>query len=113
MAMYVVRQCVWPIPESPLYCQNQESDVERSEFVLAVMGMKSTVTLSTNERRRTLLLWLSWIFISAAFTIFNVFLPKLIQSNPEETYYDFFIYSLFSLPGPFVYFITNRRLPGF
>ncbi|GAA5828757.1 hypothetical protein JCM3770_004695, partial [Rhodotorula araucariae] len=62
-------------------------------------------------RRTTLLVWTVWTLASAGYTIFNVFLPKFLESKlasegspsaeatQEETLRDYVLYTLSGLPG--------------
>ncbi|KIJ54356.1 hypothetical protein M422DRAFT_25278 [Sphaerobolus stellatus SS14] len=66
----------------------------------------STV-LSPEWRTTTLLVWCIWFALSLAFTMFNVFLPKLLEGRSvssehkslEETMWDVVIFTLGGCPG--------------
>ncbi|KAI8368675.1 major facilitator superfamily domain-containing protein [Choanephora cucurbitarum] len=64
--------------------------------------------LSPQWRLTTLLIWAIWTLTSVAYTVFNVFLPKFLEtmgfqgeSTPsrEQVYLDYMIYSLSGVPG--------------
>lgn len=67
--------------------------------------------LSPHWRLTTILIWLIWTVTSVAYTMFNVFLPKYLEtlgfegeSMPtyKEVYWDYMIYSLAGVPGSLV-----------
>ncbi|RKP07436.1 major facilitator superfamily domain-containing protein [Thamnocephalis sphaerospora] len=57
--------------------------------------------------RTTLLIWAIWVFVALSYTMFNVFLPKFLESRGvgttqpprEQVYRDYFIYSAVGFPG--------------
>ncbi|RCH83774.1 hypothetical protein CU098_006068 [Rhizopus stolonifer] len=64
--------------------------------------------LSPQWRRTTLLIWAIWTITSVAYTMFNVFLPKFLETlgfegeampSREQVYWDYMIYSLAGVPG--------------
>ncbi|KAF7724888.1 hypothetical protein EC973_000601 [Apophysomyces ossiformis] len=74
---------------------------------------------SPRWRRTTLLVWNIWTFTSMAFTMFNVFLPKYLEtlgfegeSTPtrKDVYWDYMIYSVAGVPGSVMasYLIETR-----
>ncbi|GAA5862448.1 hypothetical protein JCM3774_002521 [Rhodotorula dairenensis] len=69
--------------------------------------------LAPNWRRTTLLVWTIWTLASAGYTIFNVFLPKFLETKladsapsrpttPEETLGYYVLYTISGLPGSLV-----------
>lgn len=70
-------------------------------------------------RRTTLLIWGIWTFTSVAFTMFNVFLPKYLETlgfqgeaapTRKDVYWDYMVYSLAGVPGSVV--CNNRGWDG-
>ncbi|KAI9244023.1 major facilitator superfamily domain-containing protein [Phascolomyces articulosus] len=70
-------------------------------------------------RRTTILVWGIWTFTSSAFTMFNVFLPKYLETlgfqgeaapTRKDVYWDYMIYSLAGVPGSILasYMIETR-----
>lgn len=67
---------------------------------------------SRRMRRTTILVWIIWVLINLAYTMFNVFLPKFLESrgvaddessdSRSAVYRDYFIYTLCSVPGAMV-----------
>ncbi|EPB81723.1 hypothetical protein HMPREF1544_11542 [Mucor circinelloides 1006PhL] len=64
--------------------------------------------MSSQWRLTTLLIWSIWTFTSVAYTMFNVFLPKFLETlgfegeavpTREQVYWDYMIYSLAGVPG--------------
>ncbi|KAI9276522.1 major facilitator superfamily domain-containing protein [Sporodiniella umbellata] len=63
--------------------------------------------MSTKWRKTVFLIWSIWTFTSVAYTIFNVFLPKFLESVEQsdikptlkQIYWDYMIYSLSGMPG--------------
>ncbi|GAN00969.1 MFS general substrate transporter [Mucor ambiguus] len=64
--------------------------------------------MSPQWRLTTLLIWSIWTFTSVAYTMFNVFLPKFLETlgfegeavpTREQVYWDYMIYSLAGVPG--------------
>ena len=62
-------------------------------------------------RRTTILVWCIWAFTATAFTMFNVFLPKYLETlgfqgeeirTRKDVYWDYMIYSLAGVPGSVV-----------
>ncbi|KAJ7250029.1 major facilitator superfamily domain-containing protein [Mycena haematopus] len=55
-------------------------------------------------RRTSLLLWAAWCGMALAYTLFDVFLPKLLESSGtktiEEGLWDVLIYTIGGCPGP-------------
>jgi len=70
-----------------------------------------TMVLSPKWRRTTLLVWVAWWGMSLAYTMFNVFLPKLLETRSdssdgdaapktlEESLWDIVYYTIGGLPG--------------
>ncbi|BGP56209.1 hypothetical protein JCM8202_002100 [Rhodotorula sphaerocarpa] len=76
-------------------------------------GERFNELLAPDWRRTTMLVWIIWTLASAGYTIFNVFLPKFLESKlsdsepdqtttPEETLRDYVFYTLSGLPGSLV-----------
>ncbi|KAI7859376.1 major facilitator superfamily domain-containing protein [Circinella umbellata] len=70
-------------------------------------------------RRTTILVWCIWAFTATAFTMFNVFLPKYLETlgfqgeeirTRKDVYWDYMIYSLAGVPGSVLasYMIETR-----
>ncbi|KAG9014265.1 hypothetical protein FRB94_013575 [Tulasnella sp. JGI-2019a] len=58
-----------------------------SEWVLQPLAAwwdKMASLLTPEWRRTTLLIWTAWTLMSLAYTIFNVFLPKLLENSPGD-----------------------------
>ncbi|GAA5990038.1 hypothetical protein JCM11641_001483 [Rhodosporidiobolus odoratus] len=61
-------------------------------------------------RQTTMLVWGVWGLASAGYTIFNVFLPKFLESKlsnlpestPEQTLWDYVLYTAAGLPGSII-----------
>ncbi|KAF7987083.1 hypothetical protein HWV62_249 [Athelia sp. TMB] len=89
------------------------------------------MVLSPQWLRTTVLVWIVWFGVSMAFTMFNVFLPKLLESSAssavpeaggetgggetpkslEATLWDVVIFTLGGCPGPIVgAYLVNTRL---
>jgi hypothetical protein len=76
------------------------------------------MVLEPEWRRTTLLVWITWWGIMLAFTMFNVYLPKLLETRRvmsfaeagslERTLWDVVIFTIGGCPGAVVRFI----LPG-
>ncbi|GAA5813882.1 hypothetical protein MFLAVUS_007370 [Mucor flavus] len=75
--------------------------------------------LSPKWRLTTLLIWSIWTFTSVAYTMFNVFLPKYLETlgfegeavpTRKQVYWDYMIYSLAGVPGSVIasYLIETR-----
>ncbi|KAI9483670.1 MAG: major facilitator superfamily domain-containing protein [Benjaminiella poitrasii] len=71
-------------------------------------GQIVRLLLGPQWRRTTILIWCIWTSTSVAYTMFNVFLPKYLEtlgfegeSKPsrEQVYRDYLIYSLSGVPG--------------
>jgi MFS family permease len=71
----------------------------------------SQLLLSPQWRLTTLLIWSIWTFTSVAYTMFNVFLPKYLETlgfegeavpTRSQVYWDYMIYSLAGVPGSVV-----------
>jgi MFS family permease len=67
--------------------------------------------LSPQWRVTTILIWSIWTFTSIAYTMFNVFLPKYLETlgfegesapTRSQVYWDYMIYSLAGVPGSVV-----------
>lgn len=67
--------------------------------------------LSPKWRLTTLLIWSIWTFTSIAYTMFNVFLPKFLETlgfegeavpTRRQVYWDYMIYSFAGVPGSVV-----------
>jgi hypothetical protein len=67
--------------------------------------------MSSQWRLTTLLIWSIWTFTSVAYTMFNVFLPKFLETlgfegeavpTRQQVYWDYMIYSLAGVPGSVV-----------
>ncbi|CAO3576593.1 unnamed protein product [Absidia cylindrospora] len=78
-----------------------------------------SILLSYKWRRTILLIWGIWTFTSMAFTMFNVFLPKYLESlgyegetppTRKDVYWDYMIYSMAGVPGSVMasYMIETR-----
>ncbi|KAL0961499.1 hypothetical protein HGRIS_006441 [Hohenbuehelia grisea] len=68
------------------------------------------MVLSPSWRRTTLLVWAAWCSMSLAYTMFNVFLPKLLESSPaagalagakslQDSLWDVVIFTIGGCPG--------------
>ncbi|KZP31624.1 MFS general substrate transporter [Athelia psychrophila] len=88
---------------------------------------RMAMVLAPQWRRTTVLVWIVWFGVSMAFTMFNVFLPKLLESSAsssmpkrdetetakslESTLWDVVIFTLGGCPGPIVgAYLVNTRL---
>lgn len=67
--------------------------------------------LGPKWRTTTLLIWVIWTLTSVAYTMFNVFLPKFLETlgfageavpTRQQVYWDYMIYSLAGVPGSVV-----------
>jgi hypothetical protein len=67
-----------------------------------------SILLSPRWRRTVFLIWGIWTFTSVAFTMFNVFLPKYLETlgydddsppTRKDVYWDYMIYSMAGVPG--------------
>lgn len=74
---------------------------------------KMKLLLGPKWRVTTLLIWAIWTFTSIAYTMFNVFLPKFLETlgfegeavpTRQQVYWDYMIYSLAGVPGSVVSF---------
>ncbi|KIM89212.1 hypothetical protein PILCRDRAFT_813136 [Piloderma croceum F 1598] len=71
-----------------------------------------SMVLSPEWIKTTLLMWTVWFAVSLAYTMFNVFLPKLLETSSgsqdgvdtpktlEDTFWDILIFTLGGCPGP-------------
>lgn len=75
------------------------------------------ILLSPHWRLSTILIWIIWTFTSVAYTMFNVFLPKYLETlgfegesvpTYKEVYWDYMIYSLAGVPGSVVMFVFKK-----
>ncbi|KAJ8469013.1 hypothetical protein ONZ45_g17037 [Pleurotus djamor] len=94
--------------ENSTFCARLPSRIRRP-----LLGWVSRVSLVLTPEwlRTTLLVWGTWFFMSLAYTMFNVFLPKLLESSavsesstPEEktlhaSLWDVVIFTLGGCPG--------------
>ncbi|KAI8338683.1 major facilitator superfamily domain-containing protein [Chlamydoabsidia padenii] len=78
-----------------------------------------SILLSGQWRRTIFLIWGIWTFTSMAFTMFNVFLPKYLETlgyeddfapTRKDVYWDYMIYSMAGVPGSVMasYLIETR-----
>ncbi|KAI8065880.1 major facilitator superfamily domain-containing protein [Gongronella butleri] len=78
-----------------------------------------TILMSDRWRRTILLVWAIWTFTAMAFTMFNVFLPKYLETlgfegesapTRKDVYWDYMIYSIAGVPGSVMasYMIETR-----
>ncbi|ORX46482.1 MFS general substrate transporter [Hesseltinella vesiculosa] len=78
-----------------------------------------TILLSDHWRRTVFLVWGIWAFTSMAYTMFNVFLPKYLETlgfdgesvpTRKDVYWDYMIYSIAGVPGSVLasYMIETR-----
>ncbi|KAI8099794.1 major facilitator superfamily domain-containing protein [Halteromyces radiatus] len=78
-----------------------------------------TILMSEKWRLTVFLVWGIWIFTSMAFTMFNVFLPKYLETlgfdgeavpTRKDVYWDYMIYSIAGVPGSVMasYLIETR-----
>lgn len=72
---------------------------------------KISVVLGSEWRTTTLLVWAMWCSMSLAYTMFNVFLPKMLEMNTggredektlEETMWDVVIFTIGGCPGALI-----------
>ncbi|KAH8831459.1 major facilitator superfamily domain-containing protein [Flagelloscypha sp. PMI_526] len=80
------------------------------------------LVLAPEWRRTTIIVWVVWCLMSLAFTIFNVFLPKLLETRGvsegeaektlEASLWDVVIFTLGGLPGPLLgaYMVDSPRV---
>lgn len=73
--------------------------------------------LSPQWRLTTLLIWAIWTFTAVAYTMFNVFLPKYLETlgfegeavpTRAQVYWDYMIYSLAGVPGSVVNYPSHH-----
>ncbi|CEP16895.1 hypothetical protein [Parasitella parasitica] len=106
--------------ESPSINRSEES--EEASHVLLSNGQHSEeivikekektkafqLLMSSQWRLTTLLTWSIWTFTSVAYTMFNVFLPKFLETlgfegeaipSRQQVYWDYMIYSVAGVPG--------------
>ncbi|CAO3615751.1 unnamed protein product [Cunninghamella blakesleeana] len=79
-----------------------------------------TILLSRKWRRTIFLIWGIWTFTSMAYTMFNVFLPKYLETlgfegeaapSRKDVYWDYMIYSIAGVPGSVMAsFLIETRL---
>ncbi|RCH93324.1 hypothetical protein CU097_013048 [Rhizopus azygosporus] len=87
---------------SPMLLETQDEDDKQEKGTQALKEL-----LGPKWRKTTLLIWLIWTFTSVAYTMFNVFLPKFLETVQSEeakptlaeVYWDYLIYSLAGMPG--------------
>ncbi|KAG1456332.1 hypothetical protein G6F56_006851 [Rhizopus delemar] len=89
--------------------EDQDENIERGSLS-ELLGQK--------WRRTTLLIWSIWTITSIAYTMFNVFLPKFLETLEQDdikptlrqVYWDYMIYSLAGMPGSVIasYMIETR-----
>ncbi|KAI7897103.1 major facilitator superfamily domain-containing protein [Mucor mucedo] len=122
-----------PAKQSPiLHPSDGEDDVNEMNQMLAP-GQSNPVELSNPKsqaktikillgpkwRVTTLLIWAIWTFTAIAYTMFNVFLPKFLETlgfegeavpTRQQVYWDYMIYSLAGVPGSVIasYLIETR-----
>ncbi|KAI5118798.1 hypothetical protein M0805_005140 [Coniferiporia weirii] len=74
---------------------------------------KIALVLSPEWRRTTILIWAMWCSMALAYTMFNVFLPKMLEMNSggridetpktlEETMWDVVIFTIGGCPGAII-----------
>lgn len=106
--------------ESSLNEENDEvnhvllSNGQHTEEIVVKEKEKTKVfkqLMSPQWRLTTLLIWSIWTFTSVAYTMFNVFLPKFLETlgfegeaipTRQQVYWDYMIYSLAGVPGSVV-----------
>ncbi|KAI9300744.1 major facilitator superfamily domain-containing protein [Cunninghamella echinulata] len=99
--------------------QSPISIVVEKEEELANSLNAYTILWSPKWRKTILLIWGIWMFTSMAYTMFNVFLPKYLEtlgfegeSTPsrKDVYWDYMIYSMAGVPGSVMasYLIETR-----
>ncbi|KAI8378526.1 major facilitator superfamily domain-containing protein [Blakeslea trispora] len=95
-----VNRVLLPDPHSNTDDMTEPSEKEKEQAY--------KLLLSPQWRMTTLLVWAIWTVTSVAYTVFNVFLPKFLEtmgfqgeSTPsrEQVYLDYMIYSLSGVPG--------------
>jgi hypothetical protein len=83
--------------------EDEDEKKEKVKTIKLLLGPKWRVT--------TLLIWSIWTFTSVAYTMFNVFLPKFLETlgfegesvpTRQQVYWDYMIYSLSGVPGSVV-----------
>ncbi|KAI8991988.1 major facilitator superfamily domain-containing protein [Mycotypha africana] len=99
-------------------------DDSSERHVLLSTGRRSIEEISINEkdsakafqllfgpkwRLTTVLVWIIWTFTAVAYTMFNVFLPKYLETlgfegeakapSHQQVYWDYMIYSIAGVPG--------------
>lgn len=86
----------------------------------SVSSSSWALLFSTQWLRTTILVWGIWTFTSVAFTMFNVFLPKYLETlgfqgeeapSYKDVYWDYMIYSLAGVPGSVVSFAYTNYPP--
>jgi len=75
------------------------------------------MVLEPEWRRTTVLVWGAWFGIALAYTMFNVYLPKLLEtrgveslaqtSSLERTLWDVVIFTIGGIPGAVVRFVLG------
>ncbi|KAI8643589.1 major facilitator superfamily domain-containing protein [Parasitella parasitica] len=106
--------------ENPSSNRNEESDEanhvllsngQHSEEIVVKEKEKTKafqLLMSSQWRLTTLLIWAIWTFTSVAYTMFNVFLPKFLETlgfegeaipSRQQVYWDYMIYSIAGVPG--------------
>ncbi|KAI9312605.1 major facilitator superfamily domain-containing protein [Dichotomocladium elegans] len=92
-------------------------DTVESESAADVSSLKAL--LSPYWRKTMILTWCIWIFTSVAYTMFNVFLPKYLETlgfegeappSRKDVYWDYMVYSIAGVPGSVIasYMIETR-----
>lgn len=89
--------------------QQQQDEYEEDEKKEQAKTLK--LLLGPTWRLTTILIWSIWTFTSVAYTMFNVFLPKFLETlgfegesvpTRQQVYWDYMIYSLSGVPGSVV-----------
>jgi MFS family permease len=85
------------------------TDIKEQEEEEQIKAFK--LLLGPKWRLTTLLIWTIWTVTSVAYTMFNVFLPKFLETlgfegeampTRQQVYWDYMIYSIAGVPGSVV-----------
>lgn len=99
--------------QEPMIASNDENIANKMvhDVYKSVNASAWSMLFSPQWRVTTILVWAIWTFTSMAYTMFNVFLPKYLETlgfqgevppTRKDVYWDYMIYSLAGVPGSVV-----------
>ncbi|KAG0173635.1 hypothetical protein DFQ30_007400 [Apophysomyces sp. BC1015] len=108
-----------PSDRAPMLGGDPAVNKMADEIYVSERSSSWNLLFSPQWRKTTFLIWGIWTFTSMAFTMFNVFLPKYLETlgfegeavpTRKDVYWDYMIYSIAGVPGSVMasYLIETR-----